>query len=201
MFPWRPHFRLTSRSLSAVRSHMNALCRLAERVAEPVEPTWYLAQVKPRAEALAESNLARQGFATLAPRTLRTRRRHGRFRQEFEPLFPGYLFVGGLEVEYAWRAIHHTRGVRRLVQFGNDGPARVPFNLISALRRRCDEGGTLLTEEDLTPGRSVRISSGPLVEFVATVESIPSARRVWVLLDILGQSRRVALATGDIELQ
>jgi len=39
----------------------------------------------------------------------------------------------------------------------------------------------------------VRLTSGAFAEFVATVEKISPGQRVWVLLDLMGRTARVAV--------
>ena len=46
---------------------------------ETLGETWFLAQVKPNCEAVAERNLARQGIGTFLPREDVTREQRGRF--------------------------------------------------------------------------------------------------------------------------
>lgn len=162
------------------------------------ERTWYLAQVKPNRYQLAEENLRRQGFETFSPKVARTRRHRGNFREELVALFPGYMFVRVRSHLTRWRAIGSTFGIHRIVAFGDSGPSPVSDELIAGLRQRCDTGERL-QPSSLEPGDRVRIASGPLSEFIAVVDSIPSERRVWLLLDIMGQQRRLALEPDKVE--
>jgi len=154
--------------------------------------TWFLAQIKPHSHKIAERNLCRQGFQTFLPMHEETKRRAGRFTRTLCPLFAGYMFVAFDTAKGGWRAINSTYGVTRLVSFGGE-PRPVPLDLISNLMQRCDEGGKLLPPRVLKPGDVVKISGGPFAEFVATVEAISLDQRVWVLLDLMGQTTRVAM--------
>jgi transcriptional antiterminator RfaH len=58
---------------------------------------------------------------------------------------------------------------------------------------RCDEGGKLLPPRILMTGDAVKISGGPFANFVATVKEIGPDQRVWVLLDLMGRTARVAV--------
>jgi len=69
----------------------------------------------------------------------------------------------------------------------------VPLDLISRLMLRCDAGGKLLPPRILYPGDVVRLASGPFAEFAATVEMISPYQRVWVLLDLMGRTARMAV--------
>ena len=72
-------------------------------------------------------------------------------------------------------------------------PQPVPLDLISRLMLRCDEDGKLLPPRILKAGDAVEISGGPFAEFVATVEKVEPERRVWVLLELMGRTTRVAV--------
>jgi transcriptional antiterminator RfaH len=162
--------------------------------------TWYLAQIKPNGAGLAERNLLRQGFGVFSPKIARTCRRRDRFLEELRPLFPGYLFVSGCSRVARWHAIGSTLGVQKLVAFGKAGPSKISPDLIALLKRRCGTDG-IVQEAPLKEGDTVRIISGPFAEFVASIESIPSGRRIWILLDIMGRARRMPMAPADVELQ
>jgi len=157
------------------------------------ELRWHLAQIKPNAFQIAERNLRRQGFAVFAPTLAQTIRRAGRFVPEQRPLFPGYLFVGFVPQSAPWSAINSTSGVSRLVSFRAGSPAEVPQPIISGLMARCDEAAQLLPPKDLAPGTEVQLIGGPFADFIGTVEAMAPDRRVWVLLECMGQTARLAV--------
>jgi len=161
--------------------------------------TWFLAQVRPNCHKMAERNLQRQDFQTFLPMHEETKRRAGRFIATLRPLFTGYMFVAFDTENGGWRAINNTYGVTRLVSFGED-PQPVPLDLISRLMLRRDDGGRLLPPRILKPGDAVRISGGPFAEFAATVEKISPDQRVWVLLDLMGRTTRVAVQAEALQV-
>ena len=161
--------------------------------------TWFLAQFKPNSHKIAERNLRRQNFQTFLPLHEETKRRAGRFIPTLRPLFTGYIFVAFNTATGGWRAINSTYGVTRLVSF-DDAPQPVPLGLISQLMLRCDAGGNLLPPRILRPGDGVRLTSGPFAEFVATVEKISPDQRVWVLLDLMGRTARVAVHAEALQV-
>lgn len=148
---------------------------------------------------MAERNLRRQHFQTFLPMHEETRRKAGRFISTVRPLFTGYMFVAFDTSKGGWRAINSTYGITRLVSFGED-PQPVPLDLISRLMLRCDDGGKLLPPRILQPGDVVRLTSGPFAEFVATVEKISPDQRVWVLLDLMGRTTRVAVHPDALQV-
>lgn len=152
------------------------------------ETAWFLAQIKPNSDRIAERHLTQQGFPIFLPRIEETRRAGQRFVNRQVPLFPGYVFVAFNRDRNGWRAVNATRGITRLVVFG-DQPAVVPDGLVDGLRARCDTAGLLQAAE---AGDRVALTRGPFADFVGTVETITPDRRVWVLLDLLGGRTRVA---------
>ena len=161
--------------------------------------TWFLAQVRPNCHKMAERNLRQQHFQTFLPMHEETKRRAGRFISTLCPLFTGYMFVAFNTAKGGWRAINSTYGVTTLVSFGKD-PQPVPLDLISRLMLRCDGGGRLLPPRILHPGDAVRISGGPFADFAATVENISPDLRVWVLLDLMGRTTRVAVQAEAVQV-
>ncbi|MEE9455429.1 MAG: transcription termination/antitermination NusG family protein [Paracoccaceae bacterium] len=157
-----------------------------------VGDTWFLAQFKPNSHKIAERNLRRQNFQTFLPMHGETKRKSGQFTTTLRPLFTGYLFVGFDISKGGWRTINSTHGITKLVSFGSE-PQPVPLDLISRLMLRCDESGRFLPARTLKTGDAVRISGGPFAEFAATVEEIAPDQRVWVLLDLMERTTRVAV--------
>lgn len=161
--------------------------------------SWFLALLKPNCAKLAERNLHQQGFQTFQPMEERTRRIRGKFVTVLRPLFPGYAFVAVAAGAGAWRAVTSTRGISRLVGFGT-APASVPHDIIRELMQRCDTTGRLLPPERLKQGDKVRLTSGPFTEFIGRIDSIAPDQRVWVLLDLIGARRRVAVSADQLRM-
>lgn len=160
--------------------------------------TWYLIQTKPNAHRIAEKNLTRQRCAVFLPLTEQTRREGNRFRTEFQPLFPGYLFAGISEDAPSWRSINATHGVSRGVSF--DGQYRpVSEALILGLKARCNAVGVFNAQNTLSAGDKVQIHKGPFASFIAEVEDFAPDQRVWVLIDLLGQKSQISQHEDDLQ--
>ena len=103
------------------------------------EPTlvWQLLYTKPHAEAWAEINLRRQGFATLLPRVVE--------RAGLAPLFPRYIF-SGYHIGQSVGSLRSTSGVLYVVHFG-EHPARVPIEVIEEIRSRMNGHGVVRVAE------------------------------------------------------
>ena len=162
---------------------------------------WYALRSKPRKEEVVWRQVRSQGFESFYPR-LRVNPVNPR-SSKIRPYFPGYMFVkADLEAVgislFQW--MPHSMG---LVCFGGE-PANVPENLIHTIRKRVEEiaaaGGELF--EGLKPGDVVRISDGPFRGYEAIFDTrLPGSERVRVLLELLGNQRRVPveLHAGQIQ--
>ena len=158
---------------------------------------WFLAQCKPNSHNIAKRNLVRQGFSVFMPLQETGKRARGRFITQMRPLFPGYLFVEFDVQTGPWRTVNSTLGITRLVSFGGE-PMPVPCKLVDQLRQRCDPEGKLLPAQSFKPGDQVTLDKGPFANFVATIEGLAPERRIWVLLDLMGQQTRVAVQADHI---
>jgi transcriptional antiterminator RfaH len=161
---------------------------------------WFVIQLKPNAEAIAKRNLIRQGVEIFAPFEEVTCPKGRKLTQTCKALFPGYLFATFDPDCVRWRTVNSTMGVIRLLSFAEDRPAQVPFELISILMDRCDPSGKLLPPRFLHSGDTVRVTNGPLAEFIGTVEQIAPNQRIWVFLNILGKNTRVEISPADLRL-
>ena len=156
--------------------------------------TWCVVATKPRQELLAQSNLARQGYATFLPRLRLRRRRRGKWQAVTEPTFPGYVFVA-LEFGLNDMApIRSTQGCRGLVRFGEQ-PAAVPQEIIQALQ--LDARAQLMPGEEakdlFSPGDVVMIEEGPFQGLSAIYKMNKGADRVQALLTILGSPQLISI--------
>ncbi len=160
---------------------------------------WYLIQFKKNSHRIAELNLNQQGFKTFLPLQNFTGKVGSKFSTSIKPLFPGYMFVSIKSDGPLWQKINSTVGVSRLLC--QDGlPKKVPNEVVSGLISRCDSFGKLLPPTLLRRGDRVEIQSGALANFIARVESIDSNRRIWVLMDIMGQITRVQVSSERTKL-
>ena len=160
---------------------------------------WYLVQFKRNSHRIADRNLSQQGFKTFLPLQDLTSRRGSEFLTSTKPLFPGYMFVRAKSNGVPWQKINSTLGVSRLIC--QDGvPKKVPTEVVSSLISRCDTLGRLIPSNSVQCGDTVEIHSGPLANFIATVDTIDSNRRIWVLMDIMGQIAKVQVAPAQVKL-
>lgn len=155
---------------------------------------WYLVQCKPRQDERAEENLLRQGYTCYRPQQLRERLLRGQRQLIRESLFPGYLFIQ-LSSSDNWAPLRSTRGVSRLVGFGNHALA-VGQRLIEDLQRRCSEAPAT---QALKPGDRVRIEHGPFSELDAIFLTMDGNERVVLLMNILHREQKIRVPLSSIQ--
>jgi transcriptional antiterminator RfaH len=78
-------------------------------------------------------------------------------------------------------------------------PARVPANVIEAIRDRERNGVIELPRRLLKPGDRVRLLAGPFQGHLAIYAGMSGSERVAVLLQFLGGQQRATLAQRDVE--
>ena len=153
---------------------------------------WYVIRSQPRKESFAVANLHRQGFQTFLPRLTKTVRHARRTRTVKAPLFPGYLFTPLNPDIRQWRPINGTMGVLGLIMEG-DRPQPVPIGVIESILALTSPDETVDWGQRLTPGRQVRILTGPFADQLGTLRSLDDHGRARVLLEIMGAARTLTL--------
>lgn len=193
--------------LSSPTAHPGANAGPADLDAQ--SPTWYLAYTKPQQEAVAADQLARQGYGVYLP-LYKTWPKAGGKRAAagsagaapsavFEPMFPRYVFFRPSCASQSLSPARSTRGVSTLVSFGL-GPAPVNPLLIDTIRsleaQRNQADAQALTP--FQPGAAVLLNADPFRGLQALVVT-SSAKRVTVLLDILGRPTAVQVQHHQLE--
>ncbi len=160
---------------------------------------WYLVHTKPRQEALALENLARQGYECYLPTLVVEKLRRSTAVMVEEPLFPRYLFIHlGLDFKsQSWAPIHSTTGVSRLVRFGTE-PAKVDDALIEVLREQ--EGHFKAQPQKLfTAGQKVVVTQGPFAGIEGVFQMATGEERVMVLIELMSKPVSLPLAPNQVK--
>ena len=153
---------------------------------------WLIVQIKPNSYDLAIRNLRRQGFETFLPKMKTTIKKENKFISRDVIVFPGYIFVAVDLQDSYWTKINSTYGVSKLLVFNNK-PSVIPNDLILLLKSRYQENTNLIKEEKLKKGDIIKFNNGPFVDLIARIESLDEKNRIWVLLEVMGQFRRVKI--------
>lgn len=172
-------------------------------VAEIRSAPWYLAYTKPRQEQVALVNLQQQGFEAYLPLYKTFKKSPAADAGDaivFEPMFARYLFFRPASARQSIAPVRATRGVSTLVSFGFE-PATIPHELLSAIRA-CEQARNQADPASLSPfqpGSRVELRSGPLKGLVGVVQMV-SAKRVALLLELLGRPQRIEVAPQALAL-
>lgn len=159
---------------------------------------WYLVHTKPRQEACALQNLMQQGYECYLPMLPAERLRQGALTVANEPLFPRYLFVrlGDSESAKSWAPIRSTKGVSRLVSFGNQ-PAKVSDGLVEVLKKREVAGG-MEPQRLFRSGDRVRVTEGPFAGIEGVFQMPDGNRRALILIELLNRPVSVQVWPGNL---
>jgi transcriptional antiterminator RfaH len=156
---------------------------------------WYVIQSKPGQAARAAQELSNQGYEVFCPTIKVERLQRGERVARVEPLFPGYLFIELSELTSNWRPIRSTRGVARMITFGNK-PAVVPDDVVEHLRDRLQQESEHHT---LKPQQPVRIDAGPFSHLNAVFLEYDGEKRAFLLLELLGRWQKLSLPLSAIK--
>ena len=159
---------------------------------------WYLVHTKPRQEACALQNLNQQGYDCYLPLLSSEKLLKGQVSKTTEPLFPRYLFIR-LDTSHSaksWSPIRSTRGVSKLVSFGNQ-PARVADELVELIRAR-ESSGDIEEKRLFKPGEPIRVVDGPFAGVEGIFQALDGTQRVMILIELMSKSVRMAVAPTSI---
>jgi len=167
----------------------------------PAEIRWYCVKTQPKREAIAYGQLTTLPEVEAFFPRVRYRRASPRGqRMVVEALFPGYLFAKFSPARLI-RAVRYARGVSYIVRQGTEF-APVPDTIISALHSLAATQVLELPPEPWKMGEQVRVIAGIFRGATGTVAGlVPARQRVQVLLELLGQERRIELPLDNLELR
>ena len=162
---------------------------------------WYVVISHVHEEAVAERNIADQGYGVYLPKCLKLRRHANRTEVVTRPLFPRYLFAHVLD-EQSCSPIFSTRGVKDLIRGMEGMPLAVPYREIQTLQERVgpagvvDLTGRLPSPPDLAGKRVKGTLAGRDWEGVCDTNDATRAR---VLLEIMGRIVKIEVPLADVK--
>lgn len=111
-------------------------------------------------------------------------------------MFPGYVLIKMIINDVTWYLVRNTRGVTGFV-----GPGSKPVPLTDRETQRLGMRVRKSTATvDVNPGDSVKIISGPFMDFVAKVDSVSDDRKkIKAYVFIFGAETLTELEIDDIE--
>jgi transcriptional antiterminator NusG len=168
---------------------------------------WYLLYVSSGHEEQARRNLEQRIkymdvgdkiFDVVIPTAKEIEIKAGKRRTISKKAFPGYIMVNMKLDEHSWDMVRNTPGVAGFVSAGTK-PVPLPTQEADAILRRMEEAPTDVTmtfkEKD-----SVRVTSGPFIDFIGKVEQLNLSKgKVVVLLSLFGRETPVELDLLGVE--
>jgi len=155
----------------------------------------YENKVKANLEKLVE-NRGMQDYIVdiVVPMEEQVEIKDGKRKTTLKKVFPGYVLVKMVMTDESWYLVRNTRGVTGFV-----GPGSKPVPL-------SDEEIRAMGVEEFAPildyevGDSVRVISGPLENFIGTVEEINlEKRKVKAMISMFGRETHVELELEQIQ--
>jgi transcriptional antiterminator RfaH len=163
------------------------------------ERQWYAIYSKPRQESCALENLKRQEYEAYLPLIKHKKRSRGKWVDAIEPLFPRYLFIHLALFQDSFYSIRSTRGVSKIVQFGND-PVQVPNAFINDLIGSQSPGQEYIDPARplFSKGEELTIIGGAFKGISGIVHNTSGPERVIMLLNLLGRQNKVVVKVNDV---
>ncbi len=159
---------------------------------------WYLIQTKPRSENLALENLSNQGYKCYLPLMKVEKVINKKIEIKKVPLFPHYLFINLDFESKGWTPIRSTRGVSRLVSFGQI-PAKIHDELVQHIYSR-EHLSKSEVQSLYQQGQSLKIIKGPFSGFDSIYQGLDSEMRVIVLLEFIRKPLSIKLEVDQLDL-
>jgi len=159
---------------------------------------WFCLRTHPKHERLAAAHLRKMDqVEVFLPRIRFKRATRQALVWVTEALFPGYLFAR-FDWDLRLRQVHHARGVRDIVHFGENWPV-ISENTIHELREAVGTTELHTLSEELCPGDAVHFADGSLRGLRAIVSRVlPGQKRVEVLMELLGRQTGIELTVGSL---
>lgn len=126
--------------------------------------------------------------------------RSGQKRTVTRKVFPGYILVEMMMTDDTWRVVRETPGVTGFVSSG-DPPRPVPLdeNEVRSILDQMEQEAPRV-RVGYQKGQSVRITDGPFLDFIGTVEEVsPDRGKVVVMVSFFGRETPVELDFLQIE--
>ncbi len=131
-------------------------------------------------------------FEILIPTQEIVQIRSGKKQNVTEKIFPGYMLVKMILDDNSWLIVRTTQGITGFVGVGNK-PTPISFSEVEAIQKYMSLGAPKYKAK-FSVGEAVKITDGPFVEFLGSIESMDEERgKVRVLVSIFGRETPVEL--------
>jgi hypothetical protein len=166
-----------------------------EGLALPEYPgLWSVAHTKSRNEKALAHDLLAKGIPYFLPMTLNIRRHRQRTFKSLLPVFTGYLFFCGKELERV--EVLRTNRVAGVIDVVDQGKLVAE---LSQIDRALRVGAPLLPHDYIRKGQWCRVIAGPLMGLEGIVLDVRKVTRLILQIEMLGQATCVEIDMQMIE--
>ena len=153
---------------------------------------WLVATYKINDIKSVEINLTNQSLDYYLPKIVTKKLNHN---PKEEVMFPGYIFINTGIDKYS--SIKYTKGIKDIIKFGENISYMTNDEIKSInLVEKSSKLEPLVSKIKI--GQEVNIKSGSFKGNIAKICSLPSKKRVGILLHILGSLRRIDISEKDL---
>jgi len=178
-----------------------------------INPHWYIVHTYSGQEDLAKKNLDLRIqsldmqdsiFQVLVPTEEEVVLKDGKRISERKKLFPGYILVHMNMDDESWYVVRNTPGVTGFISTEDDydkRPKPVPLedNQLNDILNKV-ESGPARVKIGLERGETVRITEGPFVDFIGSINDVDESKgKVRVLVSFFGRETPVELDFLQVE--
>lgn len=164
-------------------------------------PRWYVVHTYSGHEARVAETLRQRVttlgqtdkvFELLIPTQDKIQIKHGKKSTVREKMFPGYLLVKMIVDDNSWLVVRTTAGITGFVGIG-DKPTPLTDSEVEAIKQFIQLGAPKY-KANFSAGEAVKITDGPFVDFLGSIESIDEEHgKLKVLVSIFGRETPVEL--------
>ena len=145
-------------------------------------------------KTIQNRNLQDLIFEIKVPMEEQIEEKNGQRKAVKRKIYPGYVMVKMIMTDESWYVIRNTRGVTGFV-----GPGSKPIPLTDEEVRAMGVE-FIPIKLDAEIGDNVRVTSGPLENFIGTIEEIyPDKQKVKVIVSMFGRDTPVELEYHQIQ--
>ena len=154
---------------------------------------WIVANYKINEIEKVERNLSNQNFDYYLPKIF-MEKANSKIKEE--ALFPGYIFINTRLEDCS--PISNTIGIKDIIKFGNHIPS-ITNDQIKSIATIVKLSKSNPNVEKIEIGQEALIISGPFRGITVKICSLPSRKRIEVLLHVLGSLKKVNISQKNLK--
>ncbi len=170
---------------------------------QEIQPKWYVVHTYSGYENKVKTDLEKTiknreleefFFDIVVPMEEQIEIKDGKRKTNLKKVFPGYVLIKMIVTEESWYIVRNTRGVTGFVGSGAD-----PIPLTDEeIRNMGFEDAQINIDYDVND--TVRVTNGPLLDFVGIVQEINKEKhKVKVLVSMFGRETPVELEFSQVQ--